>query len=259
MDLGRRSDCSQIRFMINFRAQSRLVTIVNFTRLLLLRHFGLALPTGEFYVTSSVCPLSLFCNQGWVPWAIPWSFIPFVIIVSIFKIIMSGKRKDERHVQSTIAKEKKVERKKIFKCRRDSCSALLSIASNRSKHEKRSCRSTTELPPPLKVIHQCDRCRMTFSRGYTLRRHELYSCHQVENKTTAENRGHPEVPRVQNPGGNTWSPLTSNFFIQKCFMRMSLWTPESGASRFHLFTRLYNLSLWGHMEHSTAKWIKLNT
>ena len=35
---------------------------------------------------------------------------------------------------------------------------------------------------------------MTFSRGYTLRRHELYSCHQVENKTTAENRGDPEVP-----------------------------------------------------------------
>ena len=31
-------------------------------------------------------------------------------------------------------------------------------------------------------------------------------------------RGHPEVPGVQGQGDDTWSPLTRNFFIQKCFI-----------------------------------------
>ena len=78
MDLGRRSDCSQIRFMINFRAQSRLVTIVNFTRLLLLRHFGLVLPTGEFYVTINTIVIPLLCRR--------WTIIRLIFIVLTYPV-----------------------------------------------------------------------------------------------------------------------------------------------------------------------------
>ena len=99
---------------------------------------------------------------------------------------MSVRTKDVRHVRST--KEKPV---KTFMCRRDGCGAVFSTASNRSKHERRSCRSTAEIQTRIQTPIQCDRCRKKFSRRYCLQRHQLYSCHQAGIERTVDTAGIP--------------------------------------------------------------------
>ena len=66
-------------------------------------------------------------------------------------------------------------KKKRYKCRRENCEIEFSSASNRKRHEKKSCKGGN-IRKETKKQYLCLLCKTKFVNNYTLKRHSMYSC-----------------------------------------------------------------------------------
>ena len=124
-----------------------------------------------------------------------------------------SKRKTEHRL---IGKTKKP--KKVHRCRREGCSAVLSTAGNRNKHERR-CKAGKIVVEEAPVF-RCN-CGTSFRRRFALKRHVAFSCGRKRTKRKVVEVSRTSTPRlaeleIEKPAENSRTFSSKLFETDTC-------------------------------------------